>query len=433
VNLQYHVNVRVNRERVIQRRDVLKLVPATAAAGMLGWHSLMTSQAAELRQRGMSCILLWMQGGPSQFETLDPKPGHANGGETKAINTNVSGIQLAENLPNLAKVADQLAVIRSVTSREGAHPRATSLMHTGYLPTASVKYPTIGAIAAKEIPHAECELPAFVQVGGGRGFVGSGGGGGFLGVEYNPFLVQQAGQLPQNTQVASGEARYRRRLGLLDELDAEYAADGGQQLVEDHKRLYDKTAKMILSPQMKAFELDKEPAAMRDGYGRTPFGNACLLARRLVETGVTFVEVTAGNWDTHDDNFNRVRTLTGTIDKPFAQLVSDLKQRGLLETTLVIWMGEFGRTPRINARSGRDHFPRAFSVALAGGGVRGGRLIGKTSDGGDSVVERPVTVNDLFQTFCKSLKISASKENMSGIGRPIKIVDGGQPVNELFT
>jgi hypothetical protein len=431
MNVQYHVQVRVSRERVVGRRDLLKLVPAgLGAASLVGWHDLVRLNAAELRKRGMSCILLWMQGGPSQLETFDPKPGHANGGETKAISTSVSGIQLADNLPNLAKVADHLAVIRSMTSKEGAHPRATSLMHTGYLPTASVKYPTFGAIAAKEIPHPECELPHFVQVGGGRGFAG---GGGILGVEYNPFLVQQAGQLPQNTQVASGPDRYRRRLGLLDQLEADFAAEGGKQLVEDHKRLYDKTAKMILSPQMKAFELDQEPASARDAYGRTPFGNACLLARRLVETGVTFIELNSGNWDTHDNNFERTRTLTGSIDKPFSQLVADLKQRGLLETTLVVWMGEFGRTPRINARSGRDHFPRAFSVALAGGGVRGGRVIGKTDAGGETIAQRPVTVSDLFQTFCKSLQINPKKENTSSIGRPIKIVDGGQPVSELFS
>src|SRR2546423_5867 len=179
MDLQHHVQVRCNRERVIRRRDMLKLVPAVGAAGMLGWHDLVALKAGELRQRGMSCILLWMQGGPSQFETFSPKPKHANGGPTKAISTNVPGIELAENLPKLAKVADQFAVIRSMTSREGAHPRATSLLHTGYLPTASVRYPTFGAIAAKEIKHPQCELPSFVAVGGG-GFGGGGGGGGVL-------------------------------------------------------------------------------------------------------------------------------------------------------------------------------------------------------------------------------------------------------------
>jgi hypothetical protein len=370
-----------------------------------------------------------MQGGPSQFETLDPKPGHDNGGQTKAIDTSVPGIQIADNLPRLATVMQHVALVRSLTSREGSHPRATSLLHTGYLPTASIKYPTLGAIAAHEIRDPACQLPAFVQIGGG-GF--GGGGGGFLGPDYNPFVVNAAGRLPDNTQVGAGEARFRRRLGLLDRLQADYAAHGGGVVVENQKRLYDKAANMILSPEIKAFELDQESAATRQAYGSSPFAAGCLLARRLVEAGVTFVEVVSNGWDTHDNNFERCKTLTASIDQPMAQLITDLEQRGLLDSTLVIWMGEFGRTPRINPRTGRDHYPRAFSAALAGAGIRGGQVIGRTDTGGENVADRPINVNDLFQTFCKALRIDAAKENMSSIGRPIKIVDGGQPVDELF-
>jgi uncharacterized protein (DUF1501 family) len=190
---------------------------------------------------------------------------------------------------------------------------------------------------------------------------------------------------------------------------------------------------MVLSSQMKAFDLTAESDAMRDAYGRTPFGSGCLLARRLVESGVTFVEVSAGNWDTHDNNFERSRQLAGQIDRPYAQLIRDLAERGMLESTLVLWMGEFGRTPRINPRGGRDHYPRAFSVALAGAGIRGGQSIGRTDNGGVDVAERPVGVADLFQTFCHALRIDPSKENMSSIGRPLKVVDGGEPVKELFS
>ena len=429
---QLHSHVRISRQGELRRRDFLKAGIAAGALGSLGWHDLVTAKADELRQRGMSCILLWMQGGPSQFETFSPRPGHANGGETKAISTAVSGIEYAENLPNLAKVAGDLAVIRSVTSREGSHPRATSYLHTGYLPTASVKYPAFGALAAKEIEHPQCELPAFVQIG--RGGFGGGAtiGGGFLGNEYNPFNVQQPGQAPANTPIPAGEARLDKRLGLLGKLQGEYAAEGGKQIVEDHQKLYAKTAKMIKSPQMKAFNLADEKAEARAAYGNGPFASGCLLARRLVETGVTFVEVVSNGWDTHQDNFNRVKTLTGQIDQPFAALVGDLKDRGLLDSTLVIWMGEFGRTPRINGNSGRDHYPRAFNVALAGAGVKGGQVIGATDAGGNTVSERPVDVNDLFRTFCHALKIDADKENMSPIGRPIRIVEKGQPVEELF-
>src|SRR5438128_2207146 len=185
---------------------------------------------------------------------------------------------------------------------------------------------------------------------------------------------------------------------------------------------------MVMSPRLKAFDITQEKDAVRDRYGRTAFGQGCLLARRLVETGVTFVEVESNGWDTHDDNFNRVKSLSESVDPAVAALIGDLKERGMLDKTLVVWMGEFGRTPKINPRTGRDHYPRAFNMALAGAGIKGGQVIGATSDDGSDVKERPVGVADLFCTFCEALKINPRKENMSGIGRPFKIVDGGQPV-----
>ena len=399
MNLQRHIHVKLRGGRVVRRRDFLKV--AGLAAGGLGWHDLVSVRAKELQRSGRACVLLWMQGGPSQFETFSPKPNHANGGETKAIATSVPGIEIAENLPRLASKMDDLAVIRSMTSREGSHPRATSLLHTGYLPTASVKYPTLGALVAHQKQDVECQLPSFVRVGAVRG----GEGGGFLGVDYNPFVVARAGQPPANTQPTTSRERYRRRLGLLQRLEADYAGEGAGQIVEEHRKLYDKSARMILSPQMNAFRLDDEPAAARNAYGSSNFATGCLLARRLVASGVSFVEVVSNGWDTHQDNFSRTRQRTNEIDRPFAQLLADLKDRGLLDTTLVIWMGEFGRTPRVNPRGGRDHYPRAFNVALAGAGIRGGRVIGSTDPGGSTVADRPVSVSDLFQTFCKSLAI----------------------------
>jgi uncharacterized protein (DUF1501 family) len=188
----------------------------------------------------------------------------------------------------------------------------------------------------------------------------------------------------------------------------------------------------VLSPKMEGFDLGKEPQKVRDAYGNSQFALGCLLARRLVETGVTFVEVTQQQWDTHQDNFNRSRQRCGELDQPFAALLADLKERGLLDNTLVIWTGEFGRTPRINPNAGRDHFPRAFMSVLAGGGVKGGQVIGSTDAGGEAVKDRPVSVNDLLRTACHALSIDADKQNMSSIGRPIKIVDGGEVVKEVF-
>jgi hypothetical protein len=432
MTMNWHACTRltVDHRRVVRRRDFLKGISvAGLAAGAVPWTDMVTAAADDLRRRGKACILLWMQGGPSHFETFDPKPGHANGGETKAIATSVSGVQISENLPRVAAAMDDFALVRGMTSKEGSHPRASFLMHTGYLPSASVKYPSIGALAAMELGDPQFDLPSFVRIGGN---FRSTGGGGFLGVNFDPFQMANAEAQPANTQPTTTTDRYRRRLGLLDRLEGVYASSEGKREVEDHKKLYGKASRMILSPKMSAFDLSGESDATREAYGRTPFGNGCLMARRLVESGVTFVEVGLDGWDTHLDNFNRVKELCGQVDQPMAHLVADLKDRGMIDDTLVIWMGEFGRTPRINPRAGRDHYPRAFNVALAGGGIRGGQVIGRTDEGGADVADRPVTVADLFQTFCKSLGIDAAKENMSPIGRPIKIVDGGAPVDELF-
>jgi hypothetical protein len=430
IHLRHQVELNVSRQGIIGRRDFLRgITAASVAAGTLSWRELVTLEASELRKQGMACILLWMQGGPSHFETFSPKPGHANGGETKAISTSVSGIEISENYPQMAKVMHEAALIRSMTSKEGSHPRASYLMHTGYLPTASVKYPAFGSIVAQQVPHAELDLPAFVRIGGR---LQTAAGGGILGIEYDPFLMPVAGKLPTNTALATDVPRYHRRLDLLGRLENDYAGNGGKEEVAEHQKLYQKASRMILSSQMKAFDLEHEPTEVREGYGNGEFGLGCLLARRLVETGITCVEVVLNGWDTHLENFPRTKQLAGQVDQPMAYLLTDLKQRGMLDNTLVIWMGEFGRTPKINPRAGRDHYPKAFNVLMAGGGIRGGQVIGKTDEGGGEVADRPVNVPDLFQTFCKSLKINPSTENIAPNGRPIKIVDGGKPVNELF-
>jgi hypothetical protein len=385
--------------------------------------------AAEVVGRqGKACILLWMQGGPSQFETWDPKPGHPNGGETKAIGTSVPGIQVAENLPKLATMAHELAIIRSMSTREGNHQRASFLMHTAHVPVASVQYPTMGSVVWKELGSPECELPSFVRVG--RRFPNAGDGG-LLGTDYNAFLVPQAGRLPDNAQPATDQARYKRRLALLDRLE-QSATLPDADLIASHRGLYRKASQMVLSTEMRAFDLSGEPDEVRQRYGESDFGAGCLLARRLIEAGVVFVEVGLGNWDTHDNNFERSRELSAQLDQPFASLLQDLRERGLLDRTLVVWMGEFGRTPRINPRAGRDHYPRAFSAVLAGAGVKGGQVIGRTTAGGDDVADRPVSASDLFRTVYAALGIDADKENMSPIGRPIKIVDGGSVVEEAL-
>jgi uncharacterized protein (DUF1501 family) len=317
-----------------------------------------------------------------------------------------------------------------MTNKEGEHQRAAYQLHTGYVPLASIKHPSLGAIVASEIAPKEFDLPHFVSVGNRFTTLGSG----FLGMQYAPFIVQNPQQMPTNVELPGGvnDQRFGRRLGLLKDLEQDFADAGGAPRVEEHRAVYESAAQMVLSPRLKAFDVGQEKDAVRDRYGRTPFGQGCLLARRLVESGVTFVEVESNGWDTHQDNFTRVKSLADGVDPALAALVGDLKERGMLERTLVVWMGEFGRTPRINPNTGRDHFPRAFNVALAGSGIKGGQVIGKTSDDGTDVKERPVTVADLFCTFCHALKINPRKENIGTLGRPIKLVDGGAPVKELF-
>ncbi|QDU39093.1 hypothetical protein Mal4_34280 [Maioricimonas rarisocia] len=420
-----HEDVRVARHSVSRRRFLHTVSAGAALAGTLSFRDLMSLQAEELRRQGRSMILLWMAGGPSQLETFDPKPNHENGGETKAIPTSVPGIQIASGWEQTAKVMDDIALIRSMTNREGNHQRATYQMHTGYVPSGSVKHPSFAACVAKEIGDPESELPSVVSIGPTVG-------AGFLGVDYEPFVVNNPGSMPQNVAATVQDDRLNRRLGLMGRLEEDFADRGGRVVVDNHRQLYDKASKLVLSPQTKTFDFADEPQSLRDKYGDSQFGRGCLLARRLVEEGVTFVEVRSGGWDTHQDNFEQIGRLSSQVDPGMATLITDLKQRGMLEKTVVVWMGEFGRTPRINPRGGRDHYPRVFSVAMAGGGIRGGQVIGSSTEDGTAVEDRPVAVGDLFSSICKSLHVDPQAENISPLGRPMRIVDEGEVIDELF-
>jgi hypothetical protein len=427
------VRVAMNRDGVIDRRHFLQTI-ALGTAGLAGSATIpisftdwMALHADDLRKRQMACILLWMAGGPSQLETFDPKPGTEHGGETKAITTAVPGISIAEGWGHTAKVMKDIALVRSMTNKEGNHQRATYQLHTGYVPSATIKHPHLGCSLVSELGESHLDLPHIVSIGGPTT------GAGFLGAALEPFVVQNPQQPPENTQPKVGSDRFRRRMGLLERIEgAGFERTGGADRVRDHKALYRQTAKMILSPHMKAFHVDEEPDPLRDAYGRTPFGQGCLLARRLVQAGVTFVEVRSNGWDTHQQNHEKVGKLADQVDPGFAALVTDLKQRGMLNQTLVVWMGEFGRTPKINPNAGRDHFPKVFNVALAGGGIKGGQVIGASNADGSEVKDHPVTVPDLLASLCHSLKVDPGKEMMSPIGRPIKIVDGGKHVAALF-
>ncbi|HUG90090.1 MAG TPA: DUF1501 domain-containing protein [Planctomycetaceae bacterium] len=419
-----HLNV--TRDGGISRRQFLRVSAAGLAAG--GLVSRISAHAGQLKKDGRACILVWLAGAPSQFETWDPKPGTPNGGETKAIPTSVHGLEIAEYWPKMAKAMSDVAVLRTVVGKEAAHERGTYHLQTGRRLTGAEQFPHFGSIVAHERGDAESDLPNFVSVGETLS-------SGFLGVQFAPFIVERPGQLPANVSRAVPPPRLNRRLALLAEQDAEFAQAGARTLADEHQKLYGRAARLMASPRLKAFELADESQPTKTAYGTSPFGQGLLVARRLVEAGVPFVEVRRGGWDMHDSLYNRIKPAAADVDTGLSQLLGDLKQRGLLDRTLVVCLGEFGRTPKLNRRDpapGRDHWAKNFGALLAGAGVRGGAVIGKTSSDGQEVADRPVEVSDLFQTLCKALGIDASTELYTPQGRPLTIVDGGSVIRELF-
>jgi hypothetical protein len=433
------LDIGVNRQGVHSRRGFLKNLAAGAAAGAvtLGWRDLLMAQAAELRQQGKAMILLWMDGGPSQYDTFSPKIGSKYQGPATAIDTVIPGIQFADFWPQTAKIADRLAVIRSMRTTEAEHDRAIMLVRTGYPPNPAVRYPTFGSHVARDREDPEFDFPAFVRIGKPR-IKTRDVDAGVLGVKYSSFNVDEAGHLPPNVRPVVEDAVLRRRLALADRFDAEFAAVGAAPAVAEKKSVYDRTARFVLSPRLDTFNLDSESPTIRDAYGRTNFGQGCLLARKLVEQGVSFVEVIShgdrndAGWDTHNNGFRDQPYLCGEVDPGLSTLVLDLEQRGMLENTLVVWMGEFGRTPKIKADGGRDHYSKGWPVVLAGGGVRGGQVIGETDPDGIDVSDRPVGISDLFVSFCQVMGLDPSEEYVTPDGRPIKLVSGGTVVHELF-
>jgi uncharacterized protein (DUF1501 family) len=426
--------------REFSRRDWLRLTAAGLAGGSVsGWLGALAAETANNPQRKRSCILLWMSGGPSQMDTFDLKPDHANGGPFKPIDTSVPGIKISEHFPKVAQLLEHLAIVRSMNSKEGDHGRATFLMRTGYLPQGPVQYPSLGALVSKELGDEQSELPNFVSVAPFRVLNQSAFGSGFLGPRHAPLIVGEAGAVQQRGAEPSSALRVQdltpagdlskaqadARIDMLRQVQRDFQATHPEAPVLSHVSAYDRAVRLMNSNSARAFDLEAEKPALRDEYGRSLFGQGCLLARRLVERQVPFIEVTLNGWDTHANNAASVRTLSQTVDNAWAALLKDLKDRGLLETTMIVWMGEFGRTPKFGRPDGRDHWPNTYSAVLAGGGIKGGQVIGATSDDGASIKDRPVSVSELLATICQGLGIDHQKQNMSNVGRPIRLVAPG--------
>ena len=422
----------------IKRRDFLR---ASAAAGgiiatsQFWWGNDLLAQDGkkdEEKKTGAKhvakckqVILLWMEGAPSQLDTFDPKPDSKDTGSPwKQLTTEVPTFTPVENLPFMAKAAKDLCLIKSMTSNEGNHSRGSYLLHTGYIPNPTLKHPSLGSIVSHQLGKKDFDLPAFVKLRGGPF------GAGYLGVENNPFVISNPGARIENLDYATGvdKARMDKRMKLVEEMEKDFAKSRGNEAVEAHRAMYEKARRLMDSPLKAKFYIADEPQEMKDLYGKGKFAESCIIARRLIEAGVSCVEVVLGGWDTHDDNFVRTKRLCGDFDQAFAALITDLKKRGLFETTLIVWMGEFGRTPRISATEGRDHWPNNFCAVLAGGGVKGGQTIGETDDRGMTITKDPVRPQDLYWTMASLMGWDTAKEFEAG-NRPVWLADKDSKIN----
>jgi len=425
------------------RRDLLRI------GGLIpfGLSIPATSRARQSAGSARACILLWLDGGPSHLETFDLKPGAPPEvrGPFQPIATTCPGIQISELLPETAKVCEHLAILRSLTSPLGEHGLANRYLLTGNPPTPVLDYPSFGSVMARVRPTGTA-LPAYVAIPEPRG-----AGAGFLGADFEPFSTAGDPARPdfrvRDLDLYPGidDERLARRREFLNVFESRGTRSGsGAEQTHASEEAFDRAAKLLTARSLRdAFRLDLEPNTVRARYGSRTFGQSCLLARRLVEQGVPFVTVVNPGWDTHDglvlhlrDGYSGARQGVGlvpTFDLGFAALIADLSERGLLESTLVIAMGEFGRTPKLNPRGGRDHWPRVFSAVLAGGGIRGGQIVGASDRMGESPLDQPVTPADLALTIYRALGIDPALELTTPDGRPIPLIREGRPVPGLLS
>lgn len=397
-----------------------------ASAASLGYT--LRANADTLKKNKKAAIMLWMSGGPPTIDIWDMKPGANTGGPHRPIRT-AGDVEISEYMPETAKVFDKLSIIRSMSTREADHMRGRYYMHTGYVPNPNIEHPSYGAVLAHELydQRPDLEIPPFVSVGGGSV------GPGFLGMSWAPFVVNSNGQV-RNLDMGMDEKRLAQRMVALDMIEKGFVGQNRGSASEDHMKVLKKTLNLMTSEQMEAFKVAKEPKAIADMYGTDGFGRGCLLARRLVQAGVPFVEVDLGGWDLHANCFTTLQNQKlPVMDKAMSALVKDLDQNGMLQDTAIIWMGEFGRTPRINGTTGRDHWARSWSVVVGGGGMKGGIAVGATNADGTNVETEPYTSQDVMASVCKALGISLETTFTSKNGRPMKIANGGKVIKELFS
>jgi len=424
----------------MSRRHFMRhLATGAATVPALQFISHLQANAAEMQKRNKACILMWMGGGPPTIDIWDiPEKGSKNRGEFNPINTK-GDLQITDQMPQTAMMMDKLSVVRSMSTREADHGRGRYYMHTAFVPNPTVTHPTFGSVVSYELgaKRKELEIPAFVAVGGNPGSPG------YLGMSHAPFSVGNNGQIRNASMGGTSRDRLGQRLAMLNVIEDNFIRTGRGDSPKAHKDVYKKAVNLMTSKQMEAFDVNKEKpevlakytgsgsqtGMMRRGGGQ--FGRGLLMARRLVETGVPFVEVSDGGWDMHNGVFNRLRQKLPAQDAGIAALVSDLKERDMLDDVVLVWMGEFGRTPRINQNVGRDHWAASWSAMIGGGGLNGGMAVGKTDKDGVRVIGKSYQPGDIWSTVAHALGIPLDTVHTSKRGRPMKLANGGTPIKEL--
>ncbi|MDB6132210.1 MAG: hypothetical protein JWM59_453 [Verrucomicrobiales bacterium] len=380
-----------------------------------------------------SVIFLMMAGGMSHLDTWDVKPGNATVmGKTKAIDTTAAGIQISENLPKSAKQLQHMVLMNGMSTTQGAHEQGQYLLERSYTMRGTIVHPAMGSWVMRLAGKRNNNIPGFVSISGDPNLVN----GGFMGAKFAgvPIGDPNAGLQDSIKPGSISEDDFTKRLKLADALNKQFHTVVSSSAIRDHEGLYSDALRIMHSEDLKAFDLTKEPTEIKEFYGPSRFAQGCLLARRLVEHGVRFIQVTHGGWDTHYDNFTTVPARCKDLDDGFSALLADLHRRGMLEETLVVVATEFGRTPEIVSEheDGRDHYPKAFSCVLAGGGIKGGRTYGKTDASGSKVVENLTTPQDFNATIAHSLGLPVEQVVISPSGRPFTVADKGKAITSLF-
>lgn len=431
---------------MMNRRHFMTHMAQAAAISAPAAHLLangLAAGAADLKKGNKACILLYMGAGPATIDIWDLKPGQPTGGEFKPIST-TGEMQISEHMPLMAKQMHNASIIRSMSTSEADHARGRSYMHTGFKPDPNIDYPGYGAVLAHELAEQSkyrgLEIPPVVSIGGPSA------GPGFLSMAYSPFVVGFDGRVRNLDMSLSGE-RLAQRMQMLGKLESNFASQGRGQMAADHYKILENTANLMTSKQMDAFKIDSEPDSVKKLYGigeqptgqagmgmraNSQFGQACLMARRLVQTGVPYVEIELGGWDDHQNVFTNLKNRLPVLDRGMAGLIQDLDQQGMLQDTAIVWMGDFGRTPRINARTGRDHWARCWSTVVAGGGMKGGIAVGKTNVDGTAVDSTPYSSEHLMASVLQGLGVSLKTTYTTKNNRPKKIANGAAAIPELF-